>query len=72
MVGIMRIKAKGLNIERKKEYQKEYQIEYQNKYHNQQCLYNGETLTLCALRMRFKRQGVEHPQIEAKKYIIKN
>ena len=77
--------ANGLDCERYKEYQKEYQKKYQksdkvkeshkkacNKYDNQLCCYNGETLTLCALRMRFKRQGVEHPQIEAKKYIIKN
>ena len=78
-------RANGWDIERYKEYQKKYQKKYHksdkckeshkkacNKYDNQLCCYNGETLTLCALRMRFKRQGVEHPQIEAKKYIIKN
>ena len=68
-----------------KEYQREYQREYKqstkgkeshkkssNKYNNQLCFYNGETLTLCALSMRFKRKGIEHPTIEAKKYLIKN
>ena len=40
-------------------------------YESQPCRYNGETLTLKALRMRFKRQGIPHPTIEAKKYIIK-
>ena len=45
--------------------------DYKKKYNNQLCSYNGETLTLCALTSRFKRAGVEHPTIEAKKYIIK-
>lgn len=81
--------AKGLNIERRKEYQKsekckkyykEYQKEYkksekykksQNKYQNQLCSYNGETITLNALRARFTKAGVEHPVIEAKKYLLK-
>ena len=74
--------------EYKKEYQKsdkckEYQKEYyqqksdkckerQNKYNNQLCCYNDETLTLCALSTRFRRAGIEHYTIEAKKYIIKN
>ena len=88
------INAKGLDIERKKEYQKtdkyknyhkeyektdkckkyrkEYQKEYQNKYRNQLCIYNGETLTLRALSIRFLRKGIPHPVLEAKKYLIKN
>ena len=58
-----------------KEYQKsdkgkESQKKYQNKYQNQLCCYNGETLTLNALRIRFKRQGIPHPVIEAKKYLL--
>lgn len=58
-----------------KEYQKsdkykETQRKAQNKYDNQLCCYNGEKLTLCALRMRFKRQGIDHPTIEAKKYLL--
>ena len=75
--------AKGLNVERRKETHKEYQKKYEktekyketqrkacDKYDNQLCFYNGETLTLCALRTRFKRQGIPHPVIEAKKYLI--
>ena len=62
-----------------KEYQKEYQEEYrktdkckqyQKEYHNQLCCYNGETLTLNALIKRFWRQGIPHPTIEAKKYLL--
>ena len=55
-----------------KEYHKEYNKKYNKKYNNQQCLYNGEKLTLCALAKRFQRAGIPHPQLEAKKYIIKN
>ena len=73
--------AKGLDIERHKEYQKEYNKSDKgkearrkavNKYYNQLCCYNGETLTLNALYQRFWRQGIDHPVIEAKKYLIKN
>ena len=58
-----------------KEYMKEYKKsdkykEYQKEYDNQLCCFNGETLTLCALRMRFKRMGIDHPQLEAKKYLL--
>ena len=68
-------RANGWDIERKKEYQKtdkgkESQKKYQNKYQNQLCCYNGETLTLNALRNRFKRKGIPHPVIEAKKYLL--
>ena len=41
-----------------------------NKYQNQLCLYNNETLTLNALSTRFRSQGIPHPTIEAKKYLI--
>lgn len=41
-----------------------------NKNRNLFCLYNGETLKFNALVMRFHRAGVEHPGIEAKKYLI--
>ena len=54
--------AKGLNIERRKEYKKEY--------NNQLCFYNGETLTLNALSKRFQRAGIPHPVLEAKKYLV--
>ena len=56
--------ANGLNIERKKETDKEYK--------KQLCFYNGETLTLNALSIRFLRAGIPHPTIEAKKYIKNN
>ena len=49
-----------------KDYQKQYQLEYEN----QLCLYNSETLTLQALRTRFRKLGIPHPVIEAKKYLI--
>ena len=74
-------RAKGLDIERYKEYQKEYEKtdkgkeshrKYQKEYDNQLCSYNGETINLNALRMRFKRKGITHPTIEAKKYLINN
>ena len=64
-----------------KEYYKEYQKsnEYKkthrkdsNKYNNQLCCYNNETITLAALSTRFRRAGIEHPTLEAKKYILKN
>lgn len=49
---------------------KESRRKSQNKYHNQLCCYNGETLTLNALRKRFRRQGIPNPTQEAKKYLI--
>lgn len=66
--------------EKFKEYQKEYYKsdkgkeslkKSQNKYQSQLCCYNGEILTLGALSKRFSRAGVEHPNIEAKKYLLK-
>ena len=76
--------ANGLNVERYKEYQKsdkckktkkEYEKtdkrkEYKKQYNNQLCCYNGETMTLKALSMRFWRKGIEHPVLEAKKYLL--
>ena len=76
--------AKGRDIERQKEYEKsdkvkKYHKEYQksdkykkarNKYYSQLCYYNGETLTLRALSIRFWRQGIDHPTQEAKKYLL--
>lgn len=50
---------------------KDYQKKSTEKYNNRLCLYNGEELTLGALRIRFRRAGVEHPTLEAKKYLIK-
>ena len=39
-------------------------------YYGRLCLYNGETLTLRALSIRFCKQGIPHPTIEAKKYLL--
>ena len=74
-------RANGWDIERyKKEYGKEYhrkydktdkQKKYKKEYYSQLCSYNGETLTLAALSMRFHKAGVEHPVLEAKKYLLK-
>ena len=86
------INAKGLDVERYKEYQKQYHKsdkckDYQKKYHktnkykqyhkeyhkeydNQLCFYNGETITLCALRNRFRKMGISNPTQEAKKYLL--
>ena len=48
---------------------KEYNKKYNKEYANQLCRYNGEVLTLNALRIRFRRAGIEHPTIEAKQYL---
>ena len=63
--------AKGVDIERRKEYEKTDKCkEYRKEYRNQLCFFNDETLTLAALAMRFKRADIPHPVIEAKKYLI--
>lgn len=71
--------AKGFDVERRKETHRKANRKYNKtdkrkkvskKYQNQLCSYNGETLTLQALRMRFKRKGIPHPTTEAKKYLI--
>ena len=75
--------ANGWDIERYKKTQKEYQKEYQKsdkgkeshkkaqkEYDNQLCSYNGETLTLVALAARFRKAGIPHSTIEAKKYLV--
>ena len=59
-----------------KEYQqsdkyKEHQKEFYKQYHNQLCSYNGETITLNALSIRFRRRGISNPTIEAKKYLLR-
>lgn len=62
-----------------KEYEKEYNKSEKhqeshrkanNKYYNQLCLFNGQTLTLSALSSRFRRRGIDHPILEAKKYLV--
>lgn len=65
------INAKGWDFERLKETIRKYEkTDKYKKYHNQLCCYNGETLTLCALRLRFRRKGINNPTAEAKKYLI--
>ena len=59
-----------------KEYHKEYHKtdkykEHKKEYYSQLCFYNGQTLTLNALRKRFWRQGIPNPTAEAKKYLLK-
>ena len=57
-----------------KQYNKEHADsirQQQKQYHNQQCLYENEIITLNTLSSRFSRQGIEHPTLEAKKYLIK-
>ena len=62
-----------------KEYRKQYRKsdkgkesyrKARKKYDNQLCCYNGEIVTLTALRCRFRRRGIEHPTAEAKKYLL--
>ena len=63
--------------EEKKQHSKEYykshkeeMKQYYNQCNNRLCNFNGETLTLNALSKRFKRLGISHPKLEAKKYLI--
>ena len=66
------INAKGFDFERYKksdEYKKSHR-KSNNKYENQLCSYNGQTLTLNALRKRFWRAGLSNPTTEAKKYLL--
>ena len=61
--------------DKRKKYNKEYEKtdkckKYRKEYNNQLCSYNGELLTLCALSTRFRRAGIPHPTIEAKKYLL--
>ena len=77
-------RAKGFDIERRKKYKKEYNKsdkckeynksdkckKYRKEYDNQQCFYNGKTITLGTLRQRFRKAGIAHPAIEAKKYLM--
>lgn len=37
----------------------------------QLCFYSGETLTLNTLAARFRKSGIKHYILEAKKYLIK-
>ena len=72
-------RAKGLDIERNKESRRKAERKYNQterrkelhrKYAHKSCSYNGETLTLDALRARFRKAGIERPSVEARKYLI--
>ena len=71
--------AKGWNNERYRKYRKERYMSHQDEWLNHSkeyncrlCLYNGESLTLSALSNRFRRQGIPHATLEAKKYLLEN
>ena len=63
-------RRKASNKYRQSEKGKKYMKEYNKEYNNQLCSYNGQILTLNALMKHFWRQGIEHPTIEAKKYLV--
>ena len=61
--------------EKYKKYNKKYEKTEKRKkakkeYQNQLCFYNGETLTLNALSIRFWKQGIINSTQEAKKYLL--
>ena len=65
------------NIDSIKQYHKQWCKEnsdsikqYNKQYNNQQCLYEGELLSLNTLTQRFFRRGIQHPTAEAKKYLV--
>lgn len=71
-------RAKGWDFERQKEWRQSEKgkeshrksaRKYARKYNNQICLYNGETVKLNTLVKRFRKAGMEHPTLEAKKYL---
>ena len=60
-----------------KDYNKEWYKSHRNEhlaknkaYCSRLCFYDGETLTLGTLSSRFCRQGIPHPTLEAKKYLL--
>ena len=74
-------RAKGFDIERRKESHKRRNKEWYKAHRNEKlskkkadysrlCFYEGETLTLNALRGRFSYRGIPHPMLEAKKYLL--
>lgn len=58
--------ANGWDIERHKKTHRKSS----NDYESQLCCYNNEVLTLATLSMRFIKAGIEHPTLEAKKYLL--
>lgn len=59
---IKKVKKKYQQSDKGKKYHKDYR--------NQICSYKGEILTLNALVLRFYKSGIEHPTLEAKKYLL--
>lgn len=59
--------AKGWDTERYKKSRRKAL----KKYFDRLCFYNGKTLKLGALTTMFHRAGIEHPAVEATKYLIK-
>lgn len=77
------MRANDIDIERSREARRKYRRSEKGKennrksarksmkqYNNQLCLYNGKTLTLNALSQKFYYQGIAHPTLEAKKYLL--
>ena len=75
------IYADGYNTERRKEtyrrcnkewykVNRDEQLAKSKAYYSRLCFYEGETLTLRALNIRFFKQGIPHPTLEAKKYLL--
>lgn len=73
--------ADGHNIERCKETTRRCTKEWYKVNRNERlakskaycsrlCLYEGETLTLNALSKRLRKQGIPHPTLKAKEYLI--
>lgn len=74
-------RADEMDVEKQKTRARKYRVSYKGKaasrkynkkYFSKICNYNGEELTLRALSNRFYRAGIEHPVLEAKKYLEKN
>ena len=73
----IRVAYTGLTGLTKEQYHKQYYEknidsikQYNKQYNNQQCLYEGELLSLNTLTQRFFRRGIQHPTAEAKKYLV--
>ena len=75
------IYAKGRNTERRKESNRRYNKAYRQAHRDEclakmkecnsrLCFYEGETLTLNALALRFRRQGIAHPNKKANEYLM--
>lgn len=57
-------------IKQYRESHKEEILKQKKQYNNKLCFFNGKHITLNTLAMRFRRAGVEHPVIEARKYLV--